>query len=60
MLEEHFKNLLENIPEVTDKPTDKIIYSQDTKLEHFVEEELDAILKKIKSRKAASLDEIPP
>ena len=43
-----------------DNPTDKIINCQlDIKFEHFMEEEYHAVLKKIKSRKTAVLDEIP-
>ena len=58
-----FLNLLGNPPEVTDKPTKKILNSQlNFKLGHFAEEELDAVLKKkkIKSRKAATIDKISP
>ena len=32
----------------------------DIKLEQFTEEEIDVVLKKIKSRKAVGLNEIPP
>ena len=46
---------------ITDKSTKKIINDQlDIKLEQFTEEELDTVLKKIKSRKAAGLNEIHP
>ena len=39
----------------------KIISNQlDIKLEQFIQEELDSVLRKIKNRKAARLDEIPP
>ena len=39
----------------------KIINNQlDIKLEHFMQEELNVVLIKIKNRKAAGLDEIPP
>ena len=58
---EYFKNLLGNPAKITDKPTEKIIYSQlDNKLGQFTEEKLFVVLKKIKSRKAAGLDDIPP
>ena len=33
---------------------------QDIKLGQFTQEELDVVLTKIKNRKAANLDEIPP
>ena len=39
----------------------KIISNQlNIKLEQFIQEELDLVLKKIRNRKAADLDEIPP
>ena len=58
---EHFKNLLRKSPKVTDKPITKIINNQlDNKLGQFTHEELDVVLIKIKKRKAAGLDEIPP
>ena len=61
MWKEHFKNLLEKSSKVTDKPIMKIIKSQlDTKLGQFTQEELDVVLTKIKNKKAAGLDEIPP
>ena len=42
MWEEHFKNLLWNFPEVTNKPIAKIINCQlDIKLRQFTEEELN-------------------
>ena len=44
--EQHFKNLQGNPPEITDEPITK--------------EELDSVLRRIKNRKAAGLDEIPP
>ena len=56
---EHFKNLLGNPTEITEKSTKKIIKSPlDIKLRQFTVEELEAVLKKIKSRKAAGLNEI--
>ena len=48
--EQHFKNLLGSPPKITDEPITRIISKQ----------ELDSVLKKIKNRKAAGLDEIPP
>ena len=57
---EHFKNLLGNTPEITDKPIHTIINDElDIKLRQFTEEEPDTVLKKIKIRKAAVLYEIP-
>ena len=53
---EHFKHRLRNPPKITDNPTEKIINSQQIKLGHFTERELDAI----KSGKVAGLDEILP
>ena len=58
---EHFKNLLGNTPKVTHEPIMKIITKQlDIKLEQFTREEFDSVQRKIKNRKAAELDEIPP
>ena len=55
---EHFKNLLGNFPEISDKPIKKIINDKlDIKLEQFTSEEIVAWLKKIKSKKAAGFDE---
>ena len=57
---QHFENLLGNPPKVTHEPITRIISKQlDIKLGPFTQEELDSILKKIKNRKAAGLDEIP-
>ena len=48
-------------PKVTDEPIMKIINNQlDVKLGQFTQDKLDVVLIKIKNRKAASLDEIPP
>ena len=59
--EQHFKNLQGNPPEITDEPITRIISKQlDVKLGPFTKEELDSVLKRIKNRKAAGLDEIPP
>ena len=50
----YFKNLLGNLPEITDKPT-----KLDFKLGHFLKEELNTILKKIKSGKVGGLNKTP-
>ena len=58
---QHFENLLRNPPKVTHEPITRIISKQlDIKLGLFTQEELDSVLRKIKNRKAAGLDEIPP
>ena len=58
---QHFKNLLGNPPKVTHEPVTRIISKQlDIKLGLFTQEELNSVLRKIKNRKAAGLDEIPP
>ena len=58
---QHFENLQGNPPKVTHEPITRIISKQlDIKLGPFTQEELDSILRKIKNRKAAGLDEIPP
>ena len=58
---QHFENLLGNPPKVTHEPITRIISKQlDIKLGPFTKEELDSILRKIKNRKAAGLDEISP
>ena len=57
----HFENLLGNPPKVTHKPITRIISWQlNIKLGPFTQEQLDSALRKIKNRKAAGLDEIPP
>ena len=44
-----------------DEPITRIISKQlDVKLGPFTKEELDSVLRRIKNRKAAGLDEIPP
>ena len=59
--EQHFKNILGNPPKITDEPITRIISKQlDIKLCPFTNEELDSVLRRIKNRKAAGLDEIPP
>ena len=58
---QHFENLLGNPPKVTYEPITRIISKQlDIKLRPFTQEELDSVLRKIKNRKTAGLDEIPP
>ena len=58
---QHFENLLGNPPKKTHESITRIISKQiDIKLGPFTQEELDSILRKIKNRKAAGLDEIPP
>ena len=57
---QHFVNLFGNPPKVIHKPITRIISKQlDIKLGPFIQEELDSVLRKIKNRKAAGLDEIP-
>ena len=58
---QHFENLLGNPPKITHEPITRIISKQlDIKVGPFTQKELDSVLKKIKNRKAAGLDEIPP
>ena len=58
---QHFENLLGNPPKFTHEPITRIISQQlDIKLGPFTQEELDSVLRKIKNRKAAGLDEFPP
>ena len=58
---QHFENLLGNPLKITHEPITRIISKQlDLKLGLFTQEELDSVLRKIKNRKAAGLDEIPP
>ena len=58
---QHFENLFRNPPKVTHEPITRIINKQlDIKLGPFTQEELDSVLRKIKNRKAARLNEIPP
>ena len=58
---QHFENLLGKPLIVMHEPITKIISNQlDIKLGQFTQEELDSVLRKIKNRKAAELDEIPP
>ena len=56
---QHFENLLGNSLKVMHEPITRIISKQlDIKLGPFTKEELDLVLRKIKNRKAAGLDEI--
>ena len=58
---QHFENLLGNPPKITHEPITRIISKQlDIKLGPFTQEELDSVLRKIKNRKPAGLEEIPP
>ena len=58
---QHFENLLGNPSKKTHEPITRIISKQlDIKLGPFTQEQLDSVLRKIKNRKAAGLDEIPP
>ena len=58
---QHFENLQGNPPKITHEPITRIISKQlDIKLGPFKQEELNSVLRKIKNRKAAGLDEIPP
>ena len=58
---QHFENLVGNPPKIIHEPITRIISKQlDIKLGPFTQEELDSVLRKIKNRKAAGLDEIPP
>ena len=57
----HFENLLGKRPIVTHEPFIRIINKQlDIKVGQFTQEELDSVLRKVKNRKAAGLDEISP
>ena len=61
MWKQHFENPKGNQPNVTHEPISRIISKQlDIKLGPFTQEELDSVLRKIKNRKAAWLDKIPP
>ena len=58
---QHFEKLRGNPPKITHEPITRIISKQlDIKLGPFTQEELDSVLRKIKNRKAAGLDEISP
>ena len=54
-------NVERTVQKVFDKPISRIIDNQlDIKLRQITQEELDVVLTKFRSRKAAGLDEIPP
>ena len=58
---QHFKNLLGKPPKVMYETIMKIICKWlDIKVGWFTQEELDSVLRKIKTRKTAGLEEIPP
>ena len=58
MWKEYFKDLLGNFPKVKNWPISEIINSQPgIKLGQFEKEQLNEVLRKIKNRKAAELDE---
>ena len=58
---QHFENLLGNPPKITHEPITRIISKElDIRLGPFTQEELDPVLRKIKNRKAAGQDEVPP
>ena len=58
---QHFENLLGNPLKVTHEPITRIFSKQlNIKLGQFAQEELNSVLRKIKNRKAAGLDEISP
>ena len=58
---EHYKNLLGNFSQITNKPITKTINSQRSiKLGQFTKDELVEVLTEIKSRKTADLNEIRP
>ena len=60
-METAFRKSTRKPPKVTHEPITRIISKQlDIKLGPFTQEELDSVLRKIKNRKAAGLDEIPP
>ena len=58
---QYFENLLRNPPKFIHEPIKRTICKQwNIKLEQFPQEEHESVLGKIKIRKAAELDEIPP
>ena len=58
---DHFKNLLGTKPNVTNSPVQTFIEEElEIKTGPFTEEELKSVLKTLKNKKAAGLDEIPP
>ena len=61
MKKQHFENLLGKPPKVTDEPITKIICNQiDIKQGQFTQEEVYLVPRKIKDKKSAGLDVIPP
>ena len=57
---QHFENLIGKPPKVKDEPIAKMFNDQlDIRLGQFTQEELNLVLRKIKNRKVAGLDEIP-
>ena len=60
-METAFRKPTRKPTKVTHEPITRIISKQlDIKLGPFTQEELNSVLRKIKNRKAAGLDEIPP
>ena len=59
MWKQHFKNQLGKSPKVTDEPITKIISNPLNIKIGQLTQELGVVLRKIKNRKAAGLDEIP-
>ena len=58
---QHFENLRGNPSKVTHEPITRIIRKQlDVKRGPFTLEKLNSLLRKIKNKKAAGLDKIPP
>ena len=56
-----FENLLKKPPNVTHDPITKITCNQlDNKLGQFMQEKLDSVQRKFKSRKTSGLGEISP
>ena len=56
---QHFEKILVNPPKVTHEPITRIISKQlDIKIRPITQEELDSVLRKIKTRNAAGLDEM--
>ena len=57
----HFKNLLGKSPTVSDSTVEKVIeHELEIKTRPYNELEQDLVLKKLKDKKAAGLDGIPP
>ena len=59
MWKEHFKNLLGKCPQVSDKPITKNINQLDIKLGQFIQEELNIVLRTIKTGKLLDLMKYP-